>query len=37
MLFLRNKKHTKWFNALWTFVGLLVIASMVLLYLPAFL
>ena len=36
MLFLRNKKHKKLMNAVWTFVGIFVIISMVLLYLPAF-
>ena len=37
MLFLRNKKHKKLMNIVWTLVGLMVILSMVLLYLPAFL
>ncbi len=37
MLFLRNKKHNKWVNIVWSIVGTLVIVSMVLLYLPAFL
>jgi len=36
-LFLREKKHKKWFNLVWTIVGIMVISSMVLLYLPAFL
>jgi len=36
MLFLRSKKHNKWFNAIWTIVGFLVIISMVALYMPAF-
>ncbi len=36
MFFLKNKKHKKIFNAIWTGVALLVAASMILLYLPIF-
>jgi len=37
MLFLRNKKQGKWVNIVWSIVGTLVIISMILLYIPAFL
>ena len=36
MLFLRNKKNEKLFNRIWSVVGFIVIGSMLLLYLPAF-
>jgi len=36
MLFLRNKKHQKRMNAIWSAMGILIIASMLLLYVPAF-
>ncbi len=36
MFFLRNKKHKKLVNAIWSIMGLFVAVSMVLLYLPAF-
>ncbi len=37
MFYLRNKKHKKIINAVWTTIGILVSISMILLYLPAFL
>lgn len=37
MIFLRNKKYEKWMHRIGVVVGTLVIASMLLLYLPAFL
>jgi len=37
MLFLRNKKQKKWVDIVWSIVGFLVIISMILLYMPAFL
>lgn len=37
MLFLRNKKQNRWMQVVWSVIGLLVIVSMVLLYMPAFL
>ena len=36
MLFLRNKKHKKLMNAIWTVVGLIVVFSMVALYVAPF-
>jgi len=36
-MFLKNKKHKKLMNTLWTLMGLMVIGSMLLVYLPAFL
>jgi predicted nucleic acid-binding Zn ribbon protein len=36
MLFLRNKKHKKIMNVVWTVISLFIAVSMVLLYLPAF-
>gem|GEM_PF-3104368 len=36
-MFIRNKKNQKMFNIAWTILGLMVIGSMLMLYLPAFL
>lgn len=37
MLFYRNKKHQRLMNIVWSILGIMVILSMILLYLPAFL
>jgi predicted nucleic acid-binding Zn ribbon protein len=36
MFFLNSKKRQKWVNTAWTVIGVLVIVSMVMLYIPAF-
>ncbi len=36
-MFLKNRKHKKLISVIWTLTGILVIGSMLLMYLPAFL